>query len=136
MEYLSKRIKKDIQKGGIVIAPRRAGKTFAIMDLLEHSDDYALVCVSKSYAESTQKDMIQRGIKDKEKVMDCVFGPKDAALDKCIKKIIIDEFFWNPFFYRSNFLKYHCAVSSAPLNVYLYNKKGKKLIMYKDETYS
>jgi hypothetical protein len=133
MEYLTKRIKKDIQDGGIVIAPRRAGKTVAIMDLLEQSDDYVLVCCTKTCAESIRKDIVERGVKDKEKVNNCVFGPKDAALDKCKKKIIIDEFFWNPFFYRSNFLKYHCAVSSAPLKLFVYNKKGKKLIMDMDE---
>jgi len=56
MEYLTKRIKKDIQNGGIVIAPRRAGKTVAIIDMIEQSDEYVLVCCTNTCANSIRKD--------------------------------------------------------------------------------
>lgn len=84
---------------------------------------------------ASERILVQRGIKDKEKINSCVYGPKDRALDKCKKKIIIDEFFWNPYYYQQGFLRYHCAVSSSPLKLFVYNKKGKKLIIDKDEIY-
>jgi AAA+ ATPase superfamily predicted ATPase len=39
MNYLTKKLKEDIKKGGLVIAPRRAGKTTAILELLKESKD-------------------------------------------------------------------------------------------------
>lgn len=136
MKYLTNRIKKDIQKGGIVIAPRRAGKTTAIIELLEQSktNEYLLICFSENCAKQIRGEMITRGIKNGKEINSCVVGPRNA-MTASFNKIIIDEFFWNPAFYNSSFLKYHCIVSSTPKNLYVYNKKGRKLTTKEEDIF-
>ena len=49
------------------------------------------------------------------------------------KKIIIDEFMWNPFFFKSSKINFHAAVSSSALSTILYNKKGRRLVLEKED---
>jgi hypothetical protein len=135
MGYLTKKLKKDIQKGGIVIAPGRAGKTTAVIELLEQSDEYFLICLSMRHAENIWDELLNRGIKDRKEIMNCVGGPKTNLVD-IKRKIIIDEFFWNPIVYSRNFLTYHCGITRNPSRLVVYDKKGKKLTLEKDEIYS
>lgn len=130
MGYLNNRIEKDIEKGGMIFAPRRSGKTQAIKSILMKSRDYVLVCANQDMAIAIISELCRTGIpyKDCRKM---VKGPR-SNIPKG-KKIIIDEFMWNPFFFKSSKINFHAAVSSSALSTVLYNKKGRRLVLEKED---
>ena len=130
MGYLNNRIARDIEKGGIIFAPRRSGKTLAILCVLTKSKDYVLICPNPDMAMAIISELHRKGIpyKDCRKM---VKGPR-SNIPKG-KKIIIDEFMWNPFFFKSSKINFHAAVSSSALSTILYNKKGRRLVLEKED---
>jgi hypothetical protein len=126
LSYLTKRLKLDIKKGGIVIAPRRAGKTQAIIELLEESNEYLLICNSLAIAKDVRNRLLDRHKIDIKQVEESMIISGQRFSDK---KLIIDECFWNPSFYSED---YHCAVSSNPSDLIVYNDKGKRFKIKKN----
>lgn len=131
MKYLSKRIKKDIIKGGLILAPRRSGKTVAILELLCESDDYVLICFSDEIAKSLISEICERGISPKKSKVK-IKGPKSRI--PYHKKVIIDECLWNPAFFRLKYDRIHCAISSPPLRTVQYTGKRRKSVIDFNET--
>jgi len=123
--YMTKRLMKQIATGGIVVAPRRAGKTTAILDLMCKDPAYVLVCRNHYTANCVKEDLTRRGVAGAERRV--AHGGNLVGLRGWITKtdkVIIDEFFWNPAFTQ---VPYHCAVSSAPKRMIVYNANGSSL---------
>lgn len=123
--YLTKRLMKQIVAGGIVIAPRRAGKTTAVVELMRRDPSYVLVCLNHSNAQYAKQALTLRGVVDAEKrVASGESIPSIRGRVTADSKVIIDEFFWNSAFTQ---IPYHCAVSSSPKRMVVYNAKGRNL---------
>lgn len=128
MKYLTSRLIRDIEDGGIIFAPRRSGKSQAILALLMKSEYYVVVCPNKSTAENYIYELKKKGYTR----LECskqVRGPRSKVPSD--KRVIIDEFMWNPFFFKNNFIKYHAAVSSVPVKAIMYDSKGRRLTLGK-----
>ena len=123
MDYLTNRLVRVIKKGGMIIAPRRAGKSQAILKVLSDSDDYLLVCHSSDSARMHQELLSRISKKSISEIKGCISHPWERL--RSSKKIIIDEFFWNPVFAVTS--QYHCAISSNPRDLILYNKTGRRM---------
>ena len=121
LSYLTKRLKQDIKKGGMVIAPRRSGKTQAILALLEESEEYCLICYSYESYKATKNELIDRRKIDRKRAEVSVAYPGQKY--PLGKKYIIDEFFWNS---ASSTKSYHCAVSSNSGDLVVYTGKGER----------
>jgi len=121
LSYLTKRLMKDIAAGGIVIAPRRAGKTTAIIELMVKDPSYVMVCHTRDTAVYMTNELLARNVKNAEQR---VLSKFESLRDRTVK-VIIDEAFWNPAFNRTR--GYHCAVSSAPNRMVVYNAKGRSM---------
>jgi len=130
MNYLTLKLERDIKKGGIIIAPRRSGKTTAILNILKSSNEYVLVCHSLTQAEILHKELSEISKKSTIEIKKCIIGPSQIWKGEC-RKIIIDEFFWNRAFYTLK--DYHCIISSNPRDMVVYNSKGIRLKINKDE---
>ena len=126
MNYLTKKLKRDIKKGGIVIAPRRSGKGYAVLKLLLESDDFILVCANSEVARQLQKDINEKVSGNK-----LIYGPKDKI--PVGKKIIVDEFFHNPYFSSKTVPDAHCLLGTIPKEMVVYNRKGEKTRFKKEE---
>lgn len=120
LSYLTKRLKQDIKNGGMVIAPRRSGKTQAILALLEESEEYCLICYSYESYKATKNELIDRHIDRKRVEASVTYAGRKYPLGK---KLIIDEFFWNS---ASSTKSYHCAVSSNFGDLVVYTGKGER----------
>lgn len=114
MEYLTRTLRKEIIKGGIVISPRRSGKTQAVLSILLKSEEYAFICFHKKVAKELQKDLKSMGVTDKR-----IFGPKEKIPED--KKIIVDEFFHNPYCIKHPLSSIHCLIGSAPKALVVFN---------------
>ena len=123
MDYLTNRLVRAIKKGGMIIAPRRAGKTQAILEVLKQSDEYILICFSCSFARHLQDQFSMMTTRSNTDIRQAIIGPR--SIKRSNKKIIIDEFFWNPAFVGGT--EYHCAISSNPRDLILYNKTGRRM---------
>lgn len=132
MDYLTNRLKRAIKKGGMIITPRRSGKTQAILDLLSDSDEYVLICYSKSYALHIRQELSERSQWSLNQIAKMIIGSRDRY-DKS-KKIILDEFFWNPAFFGD--IGYHCAISSNREDLILYNKTGRRMKIAQNEVWN
>jgi hypothetical protein len=121
VSYWTKRLMKDIAAGGIVIAPRSAGKTTAIVELMRRDPSYVLVCLNHSGAQYAKQALMLRGVVNAERRV--ASGENLSNLRGRDSKVIIDEFFFNPAFTQ---IPYHCFVSSAPKRMVVYNAKGRR----------
>lgn len=130
--YLTSKIKQDLINGGLIIAPRRSGKSEAIIELLNESDDYIIVCINQDHAKSMRDRLIKRHIKNKVRADDLIVG-QTYDFKRNEKKIIIEEFFYNKAADLN--LDWHAAVSTLSKDVIVYNKKGKKLISKTEESF-
>lgn len=117
MKNLSVALKKEIIKGGIVLSPRRSGKTRAALSLLLSSEDYVLVCITKQIARELQIDLLNMG-----KTTKCIYGPKDKIPEG--KKVIVDEFFYNAYCLKNPLTEIHCLMATAPKNLVVFNTSG------------
>jgi len=124
MDYLTKKLMKDIKRGGLVIAPRRSGKTVAAICFLQKNEGFILSCHSWGMARELQGQYPD--------VKDLIIGPDHYSRVGRREKIILDEAFWHPLFlkgldFSSGPGGIHCALSSTPGGTVVYNEKGKRL---------
>tara|TARA_R110000868_G_scaffold66014_2_gene196953 strand:- start:454 stop:879 length:426 start_codon:yes stop_codon:yes gene_type:complete len=119
-----KKIKKALKAGGMIFAPRRSGKSIALIEILQEESDSVLIVCSKIqkfrlYHEMTKDKTVQARI---------LVNPSISELRK-FNKIYVDEFLHN-----SDFQKYkaHALITSpfnrTPLKVILASKKLKEEI--------
>jgi hypothetical protein len=111
MEYLTKKLKKEIMKGGIINAPRGSGKTTAIAELLQEHPDLYLSCptyLHKRVFKNTYRHINLSNIDNR------IIGPESTeGLEGA--KVIYDDCFSHPNFPKcireDNFL---CAIGTMP----------------------
>lgn len=127
MSLLTSRLMKQIALGGIVVAPRRAGKTTAIIELMIKDPSYVLVCPNNDLVTHIAFKLILIGIPN---ALQRVIGASsiNTLRGRNNIKVIVDEAFFNPAFLK---IPYHCAVSTAPKRMAVYNSKGKVLTVNK-----
>jgi len=89
---------RKIRKGGIIIAPRRAGKTVAILTLMDQDSSYVVSCpnyqIAKEYKSKAESMGLSLGCL--KRIVGPLTGKDLAAYAGRGSKIIIDEFFWWP----------------------------------------
>jgi predicted AAA+ superfamily ATPase len=119
MEYLTASLKKQIIEGGIILSPRRSGKTRAVLELLSESDEYIYIVLNSAIALTLQKELNELAMTKKER---CIFGPKNK-LPKG-KKIIVDELFHNSYYNRKRITSIHCLLGTTPKRLVAYNNMG------------
>jgi len=117
------KIKQDIKKGGIVCAPRRSGKSSAILSLLFESDEYALVCHDRTYLKPYRDTLVKMGL------------PLSVAQQRVIsvgsdkpegKKLIAEETL-------QKFEQYHCVVLTLQKDLIVFDTKGKRIKFKKEQ---
>jgi len=121
-----------MEKGGIIIAPRRSGKSTAILHFLKKHKNFAVSCVNQGSADCMKESAVRlfgtKGYEIKERIRNsnasCFVG-RDW-------KLIIDEAFFHPI-YLNRIRPFHCALSSSYDNIVLYNEKGKRLSLKQDK---
>lgn len=91
------KLAREIVKGGIIIAPRRAGKTIAALNVLSVDSNMVYSCFSKEIAICVQCTAREMGFS--EGVLKRIKGPLSRDQIRGVYKdrsIILDEFFWHP----------------------------------------
>jgi AAA+ ATPase superfamily predicted ATPase len=132
-KYLTSKIKKDLIKGGLIITPRRSGKSEAIVELLNESTDYVLVCANQDQMNMTRERLIKKNFKNKFKINSLIVGPTYNFKGLFNKKIIIDEYFYNSAADKID--NWHTAISTFNKDAVIYDKKGKRIVVKTEEIF-
>jgi hypothetical protein len=131
VNYLTKKLMRDMEKGGVIIAPRRSGKSVAIVRFLRKHKNFAVSCPTMEMAQYMKVLAVEmfgvHGFEIKERCL----GSNPSYFRGRDWKVIIDEAFWHPM-YLTKSLPFHCALSSFPKDLILYNEKGKRLSLKAD----
>jgi hypothetical protein len=131
MNCLTASLKKQIIEGGIILSPRRSGKTRAVLELLSESDEYIYIALNSVIAVTLQKELNELAKTKKEK---CIFGPKNK-LPKG-KKIIVDELFINSYYKRKRIASIHCLLGTTPKRLVAYNNSGRTIKLNAEEVWN
>lgn len=131
---MTKRLMKQIAAGGIIIAPRVSGKTTAIVELMcKDPSSYVLVALNHNMACYIRSALKEKGFSDADRRV-ILPNNVDKLRGRPPYKVIIDEAFWNPAFYNNQ--PYHCALSSAPKRMVVYNKKGRQITVNNQDVWN
>ncbi len=108
---LQPKIKKEIVKGGLIMAPQRSGKTRAIAEVLHENPNFILVVARPAFLKAHQESYLELyGDKCPRIVTETEYkrlGRRNKNL-----KVILDDYLWNlKAGYYTN-IDFHAAVSS------------------------
>ena len=125
MAYLTKQLEKDIVKGGLILAPCRAGKTTAIVNVLKKDESFILVV--DTYRQKS--DYVDRLGAPKEQVQVCrVLRAEDSPYAR--HKIVLDEALFSPYSFSHFGGKCHAMLSSPNrVPVVCYNIRGDRVVL-------
>jgi len=108
-------IKKALLQGGLVVADRCSGKTWALSEILLEDEDAVVIVENEQQSRDIKQYLLSNGLSHedvKEKVVSSQYAEKYLIGQKTSKNVYVDE--WNQSSYHGYF---KAAVTSFPFPV-------------------